>query len=54
MEADSKFEHFSRQLERIGVERKKNLDEKWTDTFDCRPDIRFRHRDFKIQFGDST
>ena len=54
MNIDSKFEHFSRNLERIGVERKKNLDEKWADIFDCQPDIGFRHRDFKIQFRNST
>ena len=54
MHKDSKFEHFSRQLERIGVERKKNLDEKWADIFDCQPDIGFRHRDFRIQFRSSA
>lgn len=54
MNIDSKFEHFSRQLERIGVERKKNLDEKWADIFDCQPDIGFRHRDFRIQFRSSA
>ena len=50
MESNSRFEHFSRQLEKIGAERRKNLDEKWADVYDCRPDIGFRHRDFEIQF----
>lgn len=54
MHKDSKFEHFSRQLERIGVERKKNLDEKWADVYDCQPDFGFRHRDFEIQFRNSA
>ena len=54
MHKDSKFEHFSRQLERIGVERKRNLDEKWADVYDCQPDFGFRHRDFRIQFMDSA
>ena len=54
MHKDSKFEHFSRQLERIGVERKKNLDEKWADVYDCQPDFGFRHRDFRIQFRNSA
>ena len=54
MENNSKFEHFSRQLEKIGIERKKNLEEKWADVYDCRPDIGFRHRDFGIQFRNSA
>ena len=54
MNADSKFEHFSRQLEKIGIERKKNLEEKWVAIYDCPPDIGFRHRDFEIQFRDSA
>ena len=54
MYKDSKFEHFSRQLERIGVERKKNLDEKWADVYVCQPDVGFRHRDFRIQFRSSA
>lgn len=53
MNIDSKFEHFSRQLERIGVERKRNLDEKWADVYDCAPVMGFRHKDFKVQFRDS-
>lgn len=48
MKTNTKFEHFSRQLERIGIERKNNLDEKWTDIYDCQPDIGFRHRDFAV------
>lgn len=53
MSEESKFEHFSRQLVKIGVERKKNLDERWADIFDCQTSIGFRHRDFKIQFASS-
>ena len=41
-------------MERIGVERKKNLDAKWTDVYDCSPDFDFRHKDFKIQFSNSA
>ena len=41
-------------MERIGVERKKNLDAKWTDVYDCNPDFGFRHKDFKIQFSNSA
>ena len=54
MKSSSEFEHFSRQLEKIGVERRKNLEEKWADIYDCQPDIGFRHRDFGIQFRNST
>lgn len=54
MKNSSEFEHFSRQLEKIGIERKKNLDAKWADVYDCPPDIGFRHRDFEIQFRGSA
>ena len=53
MKTNTKLEHFSRQLERIGIERKNNLDEKWADIYDCQPDIGFRHRDFAVQFRNS-
>ena len=54
MNDDTKFEHFSRQLERIGAERQKNLDEKWADAWDCAPVTGFRHRDFEIQYRNAA
>lgn len=54
MKEDKQLEHFSRNLERIGIERAKNLEEKFGDGFDCSAVTGFRHRDFKVQFRDSA
>ena len=45
------LEHFSRNLELIGSERIKNLEDYQQDEYDVFPEIPFSHRDFKIQFG---
>lgn len=49
----TKLEHFSRNLELIGSERLRNLEDNDKDDFGVMPEIPFRHRDFKIQFRDS-
>ena len=50
MKENKELEHFSRNLERIGLEREKNLEERFKDVYDCEPTTGFRHRDFKTQF----
>lgn len=44
------LEHFSRNLELIGSERIKNLEDYQQDEYDIPPEVSFSHKDFKIQF----
>lgn len=47
----NELEHFSRNLELIGIERIKNLEDRQKDEYDIPPEVSFSHKDFKIQFG---